>query len=68
KNVQKNFSSIVSRFSDSDLLHQARLGLGRTKKGFLEILSIPTQDEVVKLEKKLVSLEKRLSNLSRKAA
>src|SRR5262249_4970644 len=68
REVRKNFGNLVDHLSDNDFVHRAKLPLGQTKKELLAILSIPTQEEVVKLEKKIVSLEKRLSNLSRKAA
>jgi len=68
KDVRKNVGNIVDHLGDNDLVQKARLTLGQTKKEILGILSIPTQEEVVKLERKIVSLEKRLSNLSRKAA
>jgi len=68
REVRKNFGNLVDHLSDNDFVHRAKLTLGQTKKELLAILSIPTQEEVVKLEKKIVSLEKRLSNLSRKAA
>lgn len=68
KQVRKNLGNIVEQIGDNDLVQKARVTLGQTKKELLGILSIPTQDEVVKLEKKIVSLEKRLSHLTRKAA
>lgn len=66
--VRKNLGNIVEQIGDNDLVQKAKTTLGQTKKELLGVLSIPTQDEVVKLEKKIVSLEKRLSNLTRKAA
>ena len=66
--VRKNLGNIVEQIGDNDLVQKAKLTLGQTKKELLGVLSIPTQDEVGKLEKKIVSLEKRLSNLTRKAA
>ncbi|MFO1463448.1 MAG: hypothetical protein U1F66_06695 [bacterium] len=68
RDVRKNVEGIVEQLGESDLIQRAKQGLGQTKKEILGILSIPTQDEVVKLERKIVSLEKRLSNLTRKAA
>lgn len=66
--ARKNLGNLVEQIGDNDLVQKAKLTLGQTKKEILSLLSIPTQDEVVKLEKKIVSLEKRLSHLTRKAA
>ena len=68
KKVRKNLGNIIEQIGDNDLVQKAKQTLGQTRKELLGILSIPTQDEVVKLERKIVSLEKRLSNLTRKAA
>jgi len=68
QDARKNLGHLVDNLGDNDLIQRAKQGLNQTKKELLSLLSIPTQDEVVKLEKKIVSLEKRLSTLSRKAA
>jgi hypothetical protein len=68
QDARKNLGSLVENLGDNDLIQRAKQTLNQTKKELLSLLSIPTQDEVVKLEKKIVSLEKRLSTLSRKAA
>lgn len=68
QDARKNLGHLVENFGDNDLVQRAKQTLNQTKKELLSLLSIPTQDEVVKLEKKIVSLEKRLSTLSRKAA
>ncbi|HKY64409.1 MAG TPA: hypothetical protein VJR29_13440 [bacterium] len=66
--ARKNLGHLVENLGDNDLVQRAKQTLNQTKKELLSLLSIPTQEEVVKLEKKIVSLEKRLSTLSRKAA
>ncbi len=66
--ARKNLGHLVENLGDNDLIQRAKQTLNQTKKELLSLLSIPTQEEVVKLEKKIVSLEKRLSTLSRKAA
>jgi Mg2+ and Co2+ transporter CorA len=68
QSARKNLGSLVENLGDNDLVQRAKSTLNQTKKDLLSLLSIPTQDEVVKLERKIVSLEKRLSTLSRKAA
>lgn len=68
EDARKNVGHMVENLGDNDLIQRAKQTLNQTKKELLSLLSIPTQDEVVKLEKKIVSLEKRLSTLSRKAA
>ncbi len=66
--ARRSFEDVVDHLNDNDLIQRAKQTLNQTKKEVLSLLSIPTQDEVVKLERKIVTLEKRLSNLSRKAA
>ena len=68
EDARKNLGHLVENLGDNDLIQRAKQTLNQTKKELLSLLSIPTQEEVVKLEKKIVSLEKRLSTLSRKAA
>lgn len=68
RDARRNLGNLVDQLSDSGFIHRAKSTLNQTRKEVLSLLSIPTQDEVEKLEKKIVSLEKRLSTLSRKAA
>ncbi len=66
--ARRNFGSLVDQFHENDLIQRAKSTVRQSRKELLGILSIPSQDEVEKLERKIVSLEKRLSHLSRKAA
>lgn len=66
--AQNNFSEMTHLLLESGLVEQAKQTLQNTKRGVLSLLSIPTQQDVEKLERKIVSLERRLSSLSRKAA
>lgn len=68
RDARNNLLTLVDQLTDSGFIHRAKATLKQTRKEILTLLSIPTQDEVEKLEKKIVSLEKRLSTLSRKAA
>jgi polyhydroxyalkanoate synthesis regulator phasin len=68
REARRNLLTLVDQLSDNGFVQRAKATLFQTRKEVLSLLSIPTQDEVEKLERKIVSLEKRLSNLSRKAA
>lgn len=67
-NVRDNFSNLIEVFAENGLVLQAKQTVRKTRKEILHLLSIPTQSEVEKLERKIVTLEKRLSNLARRAA
>lgn len=67
-NARTGIGTLVELLSDNVVVHQAINAMSNTRKEVLGLLSIPTQSEVEKLERKIVSLERRLSNLSRKAA
>jgi polyhydroxyalkanoate synthesis regulator phasin len=67
-NARESLSNLVEVFAENGLLLQAKRTVLKTRKEILGILSIPTQSEVEKLERKIVILEKRLSNLARRAA
>ena len=68
ENARESFSNLVEIFAENGLLLQAKRTVLKTRKEILGLLSIPTQGEVEKLERKIVILEKRLSNLARRAA
>jgi len=68
KDMRRSFKDLLGHLHGNGLVQRAKHTVQLTKKEMLSLLSIPTQDEVIKLEKKIVILEKRLSNLSRKAA
>lgn len=66
--AREGLLNLVDVFVDNGFLVQARQTVLKTRKEILGLLSIPTQSEVEKLERKIVKLEKRLSNLARRAA
>jgi polyhydroxyalkanoate synthesis regulator phasin len=66
--ARRNFNNLVEHLSDNNFIQHAKSTVNQSRKELLGMLSIPTQDEVEKLERKIISLEKRLSNISRKAA
>jgi len=68
KDMRRGVGDIVDQLNESGLVQLAKETVLKTRKGVLSLFSIPTQDEVVKLERKIVNLEKRLSNLTRRAA
>ena len=68
REAKKNLADLVWKFQASDLFARARDTAHQTKAQVLSVLSIPSQDEVVKLSRKITSLEQRMSKLTRKAA
>jgi len=68
KDMRRGVGDVVDQLNESGFVQLAKETVLKTRKGVLSLFSIPTQDEVVKLERKIVNLEKRLSNLSRRAA
>ena len=67
-NARQSLANIIELFVENGLILQAKQTVLNTRKEVLGLLSIPTQGEVEKLERKIVSLERRLSTLTRKAA
>lgn len=68
KDVRKNFSEIVENLVASGLVVKTRQLVSETREGILVSLSIPSQKDVEKLEKKIATLERRLGSLVKKAA
>ncbi len=68
RDIRKNFEALVARFEKGNFFSQAREKAENTRNEILSFLSIPSQDEVERLEKKIVSLEKRIQSLAHKAA
>lgn len=66
--AKKNLEDLVGRITSSDLVAKARNQAEKSKSQVLSFLSIPNQDEVERLNRKISSLEKRINTLSRKAA
>ena len=68
KDVRKSFNAFVHKIEKADFVEQAKEKAESTRNDILSFLSIPSQNEVERLEKKIVSLEKRIQNLANKAA
>jgi polyhydroxyalkanoate synthesis regulator phasin len=68
KDTRKNLDHFMVKIEKSNWISKARLKAENTRANVFSLLSIPSQSEVEKLEKKIASLEKRLQNLSQKAA
>lgn len=68
REAKKNLDELVARINSSDLLAKAKVRASNTKDHVLSILSIPSQDEVVKLSRKITTLESRVNKLTKKAA
>lgn len=66
--VRGSVNGLVEVLSRNGVITQVKQAIESTRKEVLGIFKIPSQNEVEKLEKKIITLEKRLSNLSRKAA
>lgn len=68
KDARKSFDAFVNKIEKNDFIGQAKEKAESTRNDILSFLSIPSQNEVERLEKKIVSLEKRIQSLSHKAA
>ncbi len=68
RDVRKTFNTFVNKIEKADILEQAKEKAEVTRNEILSFFSIPSQNEVERLEKKIVSLEKRIQNLANKAA
>lgn len=68
REAKKNLEELVGRISSSEFVARAKSQAENTKSQVLSFLSIPNQDEVERLNRKISSLEKRINTLSRKAA
>ena len=68
QSARARLNDFVEVLVESGLVAQAKQTVLRTRREMLGLLSIPTQSDVEKLERKIINLERRLSNLSRKAA
>ena len=66
--AKRNLEDLRDRLNGSEWIARARVSASNTKDQVLSILSIPSQGELVKLQKKITNLEKRLNNLNKKAA
>lgn len=68
REAKKNLDDLINRINASDLMARARETAVHTKDQVLSILSIPSQSEVVRLQRKITNLESRVNKLTRKAA
>jgi hypothetical protein len=66
--AKRNLEDLRERLKTSEWVARARVSASNTKDQFLSILSIPSQGELTKLQKKISNLEKRVNTLNRKAA
>lgn len=68
KDARRGLDNFVGSIEKSNLVSAAKHRAENTRNEILSFLSIPSQNEVTKLEKKISTLERRLQNLSQKAA
>ncbi len=68
REAKRNWEDLATRFQATDLFERARETARQTKDQVLSVLSIPSQDEVVRLSRKITTLEQRVNRLTRKAA
>ncbi|QQR81192.1 MAG: hypothetical protein IPJ69_03370 [Deltaproteobacteria bacterium] len=68
REAKKNIDDIIKKINSSELMAKAKVQALNTKDQVLSILSIPSQEDVVKLSRKIVTLEGRVNKLTRKAA
>lgn len=68
KDARKNLDLFVNKLENSSVVSLAKNRAENTRDGILSLLSIPSQSEVVKLERKISTLEKKIHTLSSKAA
>lgn len=68
REARKNLDDLIDRISASDLFARAKATALNTKDTVLSLLSIPNQNEVVKLSRKITHLEGRVNKLTKKAA
>lgn len=68
KDGRKNLDLFINKLEKTGVVSLAKNTAGNTRDGVLSLLHIPSQSEVVKLERKIGSLEKKVHVLSKKAA
>ncbi len=66
--MKLGLANLVEQLGHSGLLQKAKRSVSDTKQEVFQLLNIPTQNEVLKLERKIVTLEKKLSSITRRAA
>ncbi len=68
REAKKNLEGLVEKIQSSDLAHRALAKAVETKGQVFSALSIPTEEDVTRLSRKITVLEKRVNKLTRKAA
>lgn len=68
KDGRKNLDLFINKLEKTGVVSLAKNTAENTRDGVLSFLSIPSQSEVVKLERKITTLEKKVHTLSKKAA
>ena len=68
KDGRKNIDIFINKLEKTGVVSLAKNTAENTRDGMLSFLSIPSQSEVVKLERKVITLEKKVHTLSKKAA
>jgi archaellum component FlaC len=68
RETRKNIDELVGKVQASPLLQGAFDKARQTKTQVFSVLSIPSQEDVVRLQKKITHLEQRVNKLTRKAA
>lgn len=68
KDIRGNVDEIVEKIQDTGLVEFAKDKAVTTRKQVLNVLNIPSQEEVSKISRKVVSIEKKLKTLSRRRA
>lgn len=66
--ARKNLNELASRVQKSDLVSRVQTRAREAKNQVFSVLSIPSQEEVVRLQRKIANLELRVTKLKRKAA
>ena len=66
--ARKNLEELVQKIQSMALFHVAFDKARQTKEQVFSVLSIPSQGDVTKLQRKITHLEQRMNKLTRKAA
>lgn len=62
--VRESFDQLAEKVQSLDLVEKAKDRAIKSRNRLLNVLSIPTQDEVLELSRKVVNLEKKIKTLS----
>lgn len=67
REAKKNLEEIGERIHAAEWIARARVSASNAKENVLSILSIPSQNEIQKLQRKITNLEKRVNSLNKAA-